>query len=112
MLKKNEIKKEDDKIEEKANKENIFEENDELPWMEMRKNMRKERKSFWKKKRDNFDVMDSNIQNNYKKFKEDVLNEEKNNNEDTENKENLETPQKCCPILDFYVKNISLKKKV
>ena len=111
MLKKNEIKKEDDKIEEKANEENIFEENDELPWMVMRKNMRKERKSFWKKKRDNFDFMDSNIQNNYKKFKEDVLNEEKNNNEDTENKENLETPQKCCPILDFYVKNISLKKK-
>ena len=111
MLKKNEIKKEEDKIEEKAIEENIFEENDEIPLMEMRKYMRKERKSFWKRKVDTFDVMDSNIKNNYKKFKEDVF-DEKNNNDDTENKENLETPQKCCPILDFYVKNMSLKKKV
>ena len=111
MLKKNEIKKEEDKNEEKAVEENILEENDEMPLMEMRKNMRKERKSFWKKKVDTFDVMDSNIKNNYKKFKEDVF-DEKNNNDDTENKENLETPQKCCPILDFYAKNMSLKKKV
>ena len=110
MLKKNEIKKEEDKNEEKAVEENILEENDEMPLMEMRKNMRKERKSFWKKKVDTFDVMDSNIKNNYKKFKEDVF--EENNNDNIENKENLEIPQKCCPILDFYIKNISLKKKV
>jgi hypothetical protein len=111
MLKKNKIKKEEDKNEEKAIEENIFEENDEIPLMEIRKYMRKERKSFWKRKVDTFDVMDSNIKNNYKKFKEDVF-DEKNNNDDTENKENLETPQKCCPILDFYIKNMSLKKKV
>jgi hypothetical protein len=109
MLKKNEIKKEEDKNEEKAHEENIFEENDEIPLMEMRKNMRKERKSFWKKKVDTFDVMDSNIKNNFKKFKEDVF-EEKNNNDDIENKENLETTEKCCPILDFYAQNSSLKK--
>ena len=111
MLKKNEIKKEEDKNEEKVDEENLFEENDEIHLMEMRKYMRKERKSFWKKKVDTFDVMDSNIKNNYKKFKEDVF-EEKNNNDNIENKENVETPQKCCPILDFYVKNITLNKKV
>lgn len=116
-LKKAEIKKEEDKneekaVEEKSIDENIFEENDEISLMEIRKYMKKERKSFWKKKKDIFEVMDSNIKNNYKKFKEDVLDEEKNNNDDTENKDSSDIPQKCCPILDFYVKNISLKKKV
>ena len=111
-LKNREIKKEEDKKEEKALDENIFEENEEITLMEMRKNMRKDRKSFWKKKKDIFDVMDSNINTNYKKFKEDVLNDENIKNADTDNKDNLDNSEKCCPILDFYANNKSFKQKI
>jgi len=43
--------------------------------MEVRKYMKKERKSLMKKKKDTFNIIDQNIKNNYKKFKEDVLND-------------------------------------
>ena len=85
----------------------------QLSLMAFRKNMRIERKSFKRKKKDGFNLMDFNIKNNYKKFKENVLDEEKNNDDNIYNNNNaieIKNTQKCCPILDFYKKKMSLLK--
>ena len=105
--------KEKDKIDENNLFENKIneeknEENDILSLKERRKNMRKDKKSFHIKKKDVFSIIDLNIKNNYKKFKEDVLDEEKNNDEIILNNENNTT--KCCPILDFYIKRSTIVK--
>ena len=95
--------------------EDKIEDNGRISLKELRKSMKEERKSI-KKKKDRFSIVDSNIKNNYKKFKEDVLDEEKKDeiicdNRNDNNINNLNNTQKCCPILDFYIKNSSLKSK-
>ena len=82
--------------------EDILEENEQVNLMEVRKYMKKERKSLMKKKKGIFNIIDENINNNYKKFKEDVLND---NNKTCD----IDNPPKCFPILDFYANNMSLK---
>lgn len=109
--------------EKKDNYDNIYKnkiiedkakENEQLSLKEIRKNMKEAKKTFKKKNKDVFNLIDSNIKNHFKKFKEDVLDEEKNdddiyNNEKDEINE-VKNTQKCCPILDFYIKNSSLIK--
>ena len=109
--------------EKKDNDDNIYKnkiiedkakENEQLSLKEIRKNMKEAKKTFKKKNKDVFNLIDSNIKNHFKKFKEDVLDEEKNdddiyNNEKDEINE-VKNTQKCCPILDFYIKNSSLIK--
>ena len=112
------IKKDDAKNNEKNKKdypiiEDVKEEIGQTSLMEFRKNMKIERKSFKKKNKDAFNLIDFNIKNNYKKFKENVLDEEKNNEDDIYNNKNvidIKNTQKCCPILDFYKKKMSLLK--
>ena len=109
--------------EKKDNDDNIYKnkiiedkakENEQLSLKEIRKNMKEAKKTFKRKNKDVFNLIDSNIKNHFKKFKEDVLDEEKNdddiyNNEKDEINE-VKNTQKCCPILDFYIKNSSLIK--
>ena len=60
------------------------------------------------------------IQDKYKKFKEDVLGEEKNEdkniidnqNNDINSINDITIKSNCTPILDFYIKNSALKAKV
>jgi len=85
--------------------EDIIEEIDQVNLMDVRKYMKKERKSLMKKKKDTFNIIDQNINNNYKKFKEDVLN-------DNDKPSDVDNPPKCFPILDFYANNMSLKQKM
>ena len=76
--------------------------------------MKEERKSI-RKKKDRFSIIESNIKFNYKKFKENVLDEEKKDeiiyDNENDNINNLNNNPKCCPILDFYIKNTSIKAK-
>ena len=74
----------------------------------MRKNMKQERKSFHINRKDAFKLIDLNIKKNYKKFKEDVFDEEKNDDEII--LDNVNNTPKCCPILDFYIKRASIIK--
>ena len=92
--------------------ENKKEENDQLSLKEIRKNMKEEKKSFKKKNKDMFSIIDNNIKNNYKKFKEDVLDEEKIEEEIKINNNDINDKNRhnCCPILDFYAKNSKLLK--
>lgn len=85
--------------------EDIIEEDEQVNLMEVRKYMKKERKSLMKKKKDTFNIIDQNIKNNYKKFKEDVLN-------DSDKPCDIDNNPKCFPILDFYANNMSLKEKM
>ena len=85
--------------------EDIIEEDEQVNLMEVRKYMKKERKSLMKKKKDTFNIIDQNIKNNYKKFKEDVLN-------DSDKPCDIDNNPKCFPILDFYANNMSLKEKI
>ena len=134
---KNEIKKveeekklEEEKIEEekKIEEENKIEDNDyenniiediledhgKIRLKDLRKSMKEERKSI-RKKKDRFSIIESNIKFNYKKFKENVLDEEKKDEiiyeNENDNINNLNNNPKCCPILDFYIKNTSIKAK-
>ena len=89
--------------------EDLYEE--EFSLKEMRKNMKEERRSFKKKNRDMFHLFDLNIRNSHQKFKKDVLNEKKSDDEDSsENENEIKNKEKCCPILDFYVKNTPIIK--
>lgn len=89
--------------------EDLYEE--EFSLKEMRKNMKEERRSFKKKNRDMFHLFDLNIRNSHQKFKKDVLNEKKSDDEDSsENENEIKNTEKCCPILDFYVKNTPIIK--
>ena len=58
-----------------------------------------------------FHLFDLNITNSHQKFKKDVLNEKKSDDEDSsENENEIKNKEKCCPILDFYVKNTPIIK--
>ena len=109
---KNDEKNEENNLNENDIYEDKDEENELMSLREIRKNMKQYKRSF-KIKRDTFNIIDTNIRNNYNKFKEDVLDEEKNNNNTNNNKPNdidsINNTQKCCPILDFYTKNTVLK---
>ena len=114
---KNNEKEEEKEKEKKINENKIEEnknENEIISLKEFRKNMKEENKTFKKKNKDLFNLIDSNIKNNYNKFKEDVLAEEKNDNNNIINNKNNHINDKiksnCCPILDFYIKNSSILK--
>ena len=85
--------------------EDILEENEQVNLMEVRKYMKKERKSLMKKKKDTFNIIEENIKNNYKKFKEDVL-------DDNDKPCDIDNSPKCFPILDFYASNMILKQNL
>ena len=109
--------KEHNKTKEKKNEEMIemIEENELISLREIRKNMKVYRKSFTKRNRDMFNLFDLNIKNSHQKFKKDVLNEKKSDDEDTSDEKNkineINKIKKCRPILDFYVHNTPIIKK-
>ena len=117
------LKKEHDKKEEKKNndenlyvdkkKEENIEENELISLRAIRKGMKEYRKSFKKRNRDMFNLFDLNIKNSHQKFKKDVLNEKKSDDEDSSDEKKineLNITQKCRPILDFYVHNTPIIK--
>ena len=117
------LKKEHDKKEEKKNddenlyvdkkKEEYIEENELISLRKIRKGMKEYRKSFKKRNRDMFNLFDLNIKNSHQKFKKDVLNEKKSEDEDSSDEKKineLNNTKKCRPILDFYVHNTPIIK--
>ena len=119
------LRKEHNKIQEKKNdeknlceekkNEEMIEENEMISLREIRKNMKVYRKSFTKRNRDMFNLFDLNIKNSHQKFKKDVLNEKKSDDEDMSDEKNkineINKIKKCRPILDFYVHNTPINKK-
>ena len=83
-----------------------------LSLKEFRKGMIQDKRIFRKRNKSIYiPDLDSHIKENFKKFKEDFFEEEKEKEElENQNKIN-EAREKCCPILDFYMKNMSLIRK-
>ena len=110
-----EEKNDEENIYEEKKNEEIFEENELISLREIRKNMKFYRKSFKKRNRDMFNLFDLNVKNSHQKFKKDVLNEKKSDDEDTSDEKNkineINKIKKCRPILDFYVHNTPIIRK-